>query len=305
MTATNKEQADIRAALEKNKNALQDIELMINSLHDVRSSIHHIFHILQGRNEPESGNSFREHARFTYTALECLAKLAASTDGILNETQALELPKLQGPSPVSIESKQLEARSEELEGKVTKIDSGTQSSSKSTRQKTQNYTDLSIDETLRVFCRAMKAEGRHIRATRVQGQASLPSTVIKVKIAAVFSAYLVVERDEQGRCISISRIVVFGAGEEMSVWEDSHHLVFKRISQIAVGAIDYYMTKDRRSMLGATLEWLANYTTLFTSPCSKCGKHLYFDSQQFKHLPPTFYSYTTPTVQPYHPQCLS
>ncbi|KAF8939355.1 hypothetical protein BGZ58_009971 [Dissophora ornata] len=140
---------DIHATIEKNKNALQDIDHMINSLNDVRSSVHHIFHILQGRTEPQAGAAFREHARFTYTALECLAKMAVSSEGItvgseaptlcqirvaphdlevlkkpliylmriflgmLNDAQSLELPKLQGPSPVSLEAKQKEAQEEE------------------------------------------------------------------------------------------------------------------------------------------------------------------------------------------------
>ncbi|KAF9285744.1 Mediator of RNA polymerase II transcription subunit 27 [Mortierella antarctica] len=277
--------AEIRAAIEKNKNVLQDIELMINSLHDVRSSIHHVFHILQSRAEPESGASFREHAKFTYTALECLAKLALSSDAVLNETQALELPKLQGPSPVSIEAKQLEARMEDQDNGKSK--------------------DIVGDATLRKFYKSMKSAGRQVRASRVEGQSSLPTAVIKVTISAVMNAYLVLERNDQSRCMSVSRIVVFGAGEETSIWEDSHHLVFKKISQIATGAVDHFVSKDPRSLLGATLEWLAHYTTLFSSPCAKCEKHLCFDSQQFKLLPPTFYTYSTPTVQPYHPQCLS
>ncbi|KAG0364777.1 hypothetical protein BGZ54_007176 [Gamsiella multidivaricata] len=93
---------DLQAALEKNQNALQDIEHMITSLNDVRSSVHHVFHILQGRTELESGAAFREHARFTYSALECLAKLAIGSDGVLNDIQAVELPKLQGPSPMYV-----------------------------------------------------------------------------------------------------------------------------------------------------------------------------------------------------------
>ncbi|KAF9324535.1 Mediator of RNA polymerase II transcription subunit 27 [Podila minutissima] len=297
--------AEIRAAIEKNKNVLQDIELMINSLHDVRSSIHHVFHILQSRAEPESGASFREHAKFTYTALECLAKLALSSDAVLNETQALELPKLQGPSPVSIEAKQLEARMEDQDNGKSKDIAGSQPKGKTAEQISLEYTDLSIDATLRKFYKSMKSAGRLVRASRVEGQSSLPTAVIKVTISAVMNAYLVLERDDQSRCMSVSRIVVFGAGEETSIWEDSHHLVFKKISQIATGAVDHFVSKDPQSLLGATLEWLAHYTTLFSSPCVKCAKHLCFDSQQFKLLPPTFYTYNTPTVQPYHPQCLS
>ncbi|KAF9416523.1 hypothetical protein BGZ76_004657 [Entomortierella beljakovae] len=104
---------ELQAALDKNEASLQDIEHMINSLNDVRSSVHHVFHILQGRTEPESGAAFREHARFTYTALDCLSKMASKSDSILNDAQSLELPQLQGPSPVSLVAKQKEARMED------------------------------------------------------------------------------------------------------------------------------------------------------------------------------------------------
>ncbi|KAF9902800.1 hypothetical protein EC991_004535 [Linnemannia zychae] len=89
-----------------------------------------------------------------------------------------------------------------------------------------------------------------------------------------------------------------------SVWEDSSHLVFKKISQIAVGAVDYFMDKTPRSLLGLVLEWISTYTTLFTAPCRGCGKHLYFDSQQFKHLPPTLYTFDDEGMAlPFHPAC--
>ncbi|KAF9365541.1 hypothetical protein BGX34_009579 [Mortierella sp. NVP85] len=67
-----------------------------------------------------SGPAFRNHAKFTYTALECLAKLALTSDGILRETQAVELPPLQGPSPVSLEAKMKQAQEEEKMNTISK-----------------------------------------------------------------------------------------------------------------------------------------------------------------------------------------
>ncbi|KAG9062916.1 hypothetical protein KI688_004513 [Linnemannia hyalina] len=238
------EQEDIAAALEKTQNALHDVELMINSLNDVRLSVHHVFHILQGRSlAPLSGAAFRENAKFTYTALESLAKLAVNSEGLLNDTQSMELPKLQGPSPMYVVS---------------------------------------------------------LLSLKKSPAKSLPG----VNVSGVMNAFIVLEANRKGRCLSISRLVVFGAGEENSVWEDSSHLVFKKISQIAVGAVDYFMDRAPRSLLGLVLEWISMYSTLFTAPCSGCGKHLYFDSQQFKHLPPTLYTYDEQGMAlPFHPAC--
>ncbi|KAF8922841.1 hypothetical protein BGZ52_010873, partial [Haplosporangium bisporale] len=169
----------------------------------------------------------------------------------------------------SIETKQLEARMEDQDSGKSKDAVGGQPIGKTADQISQEYKDLSIDATLRKFYKSMKSAGRTVRASRVEGQSSLPTAVIKVTISSVLHAYLVLERDDQSRCVSVSRIVAFGAGEETSIWEDSHHLVFKKISQIATGAVDHFVSKDPRSLLGATLEWLANYTTLFSSPCVK------------------------------------
>ncbi|KAF9915908.1 hypothetical protein BX616_005084 [Lobosporangium transversale] len=295
---------DIEAAIEKNKNSLQDIEHMINSLNDVRSSVHHIFHILQGRTEPESGNAFREHARFTYTALECLAKLALSSDAVLNDAQALELPVLQGPSPISIEVKRKEASEEEKNNAIPIRKTSGEAGGSIIELKNKEYQNLSVDDTLRWFSRTMRKSSQKVRATRLDTQDSMPFTTVKVSVSGVMNAFIVMETNKKGRCTSISRLVVFGAGEENPIWEDSNHLVFRKITQIAIGAVDCFMTKEPRSLLGIVLEWLATYSTLFTAPCSGCGKHLFFDSQQFKHLPPTLYTYNQPT-QPYHPQCLA
>ncbi|KAI7820858.1 mediator complex subunit 27-domain-containing protein [Gamsiella multidivaricata] len=295
---------DLQAALEKNQNALQDIEHMITSLNDVRSSVHHVFHILQGRTELESGAAFREHARFTYSALECLAKLAIGSDGVLNDIQAVELPKLQGPSPISLETKQKEAQQGEktITG-LRRVLPG-ETGGTIVEQKSQEYHNLSIDDTLRWFSRATKKSGRKVHASRQDSQPSMPFSTVKISVSGVMHAYIVMETNGKGRCTSVSRLIVFGTGEENSIWEDSSHLVFKKITQIAVGAVDYFTAKEPRSLLGLTLEWLSAYSTLFTAPCSGCGKHLFFDSQQFKHLPPTLYTYDQPT-KPFHPQCLA
>ncbi|KAF9926778.1 hypothetical protein FBU30_003689 [Linnemannia zychae] len=298
------EQDDITAAMEKTQNALHDVELMINSLNDVRLSVHHVFHMLQGRSPPVSGSVFRENAKFTYTALESLAKLAMSSEGLLNEAQSTELPKLQGPSPISLEAKQKEAQIEDKKNAIpAKPVSGITTATFETN-KGPEYANLSVDDTLRWFERKSRKAGIKVRATRLETQQSFPFSTLKVHVAGVMNVFIVMETNKKGYCISISRLVVFGAGEESCLWEDSNHLVFKKISQIAVGAVDYFMEKAHRSLLGLILEWISMYSTLFIAPCSGCGKHLYFDSQQFKHLPPTLYTYDEQGMGiPFHPAC--
>lgn len=38
-------------------------------------------------------------------------------------------------------------------------------------------------------------------------------------------------------------------------------------------------------------DWLASHRNLFIATCRGCAKHLYFDSPQFKYLPPTVRSW--------------
>ncbi|KAG9322082.1 hypothetical protein KVV02_005010 [Mortierella alpina] len=300
MTATE----EILAAIEKNKSSLQDIELMINSLNDVRASAHFTYLLVQGRTDPVPGAAFREHAKFTYTALESLSKQAISSEALLNELQALELSKLQGPSPLSIKSKQDEAEEGQQAAKINPQSSvGAESTLESTKRR--EYLNLSIDDTLRWFKRSARQSGLRVFAVRLGDQPSLPFSIVKVCIAGVLNAFIVMETSKKGRCLAISRLVVFGAGEENSIWEDSNHLVFRKITQTAVGAVDYYKAKEPRSLLGLVLEWIATYRTLFTAPCAGCHKHLLFDSQHFKHLPPTLYTYDKPKHAPFHPQCLA
>ncbi|KAF9200213.1 hypothetical protein BGZ49_009584 [Haplosporangium sp. Z 27] len=204
--------------------------------------------------DPESGAAFREHARYTYTALECLARLALSSDAILNDAQALELPALQGPSPISLEAKQKDAQQEEnilnSSGKTASGDS-----KKSIVEiKSQEYQNLSIDDTIRWFTKTTKNSDRKVRVKRLDTQQSMPFSTVKVSVSGVMNAYIVMEINKKGRCISISRLVVFGTGETSSIWEDSNHLVFKKITQIAVGAVDYFTTKEPRSLFGLVLQ---------------------------------------------------
>ncbi|KAG0267259.1 hypothetical protein BG011_007670 [Mortierella polycephala] len=255
------ETGDIHTAMERNQAALQDIDHMIDSLNDVRSSVHHVFHLLQGRTEPETGATFREHARFTYSALECLAKLALSSEALLNDTQTLELPKLQGPSPISLEAKQKNALQEEkaVEGSMRTKFGATETSIDN--QASQDYLNLSIDDTLRFFSRSMRKSGRKVRASRMENQPPGPFTILKVNVAGVMNAMIVMETNKRDRCLSISRLVVFGAGEENSIWEDSNHLVFRKITQIAVGAVDFFMSKEPRSILGLVLRNIEEVAT--------------------------------------------
>ncbi|KAG0335057.1 hypothetical protein BG004_000161 [Podila humilis] len=116
---------------------------------------------------------------------------------------------------LSIEAKQLEARIEDQENGKSRDKSGIQHAGKTAEQLRQEYSHLSIDGTLKKYYKSMRSSARPVRASIVEGQSSLPAVVVKVSISGVFNAYLILEQDVRGRCLSISRIAVFGAGEEV------------------------------------------------------------------------------------------
>ncbi|KAF9583762.1 hypothetical protein BGW38_008608 [Lunasporangiospora selenospora] len=221
---------DIQQSIDKIHIDIQDVELMINSLNDVRSSVHHIFHLLQGRTEPQSRSGFREHAKYTYEALESLSKLAASSDVLLSDTQALELPKLVGPSPISLESKRKEAAQEE-----------------------NAAASLSIDDTLLRFTIAMRRSKQKVHVTRLGNQPHQPTSAIKISVEGVLNAIIMVETNKREKCTAVARVVVFGSGEENFAWEESNHLVFRKITQIAIGSVDFFTSKAPNALLGLVL----------------------------------------------------
>ncbi|KAG0266414.1 hypothetical protein DFQ27_009790 [Actinomortierella ambigua] len=256
----------ILEALERNKKGLQEIEHMQNALNDVRSSVHHTFHVLQGRSQLETASDFWAGAKFTYSSLECLAKLALNSDALLNETQTLQLPKLDDQQRLELANNRKQSRITE-DRIVAKEAEGEKD--KGWKTVAGLYAGLNIDATLRKFNKRMKKSGKQVRVSKLEAeQALLPVVTLKI-----------------------------------DGWEESSHFVFKKITQIAVGAVDHFSEEAPQALLGCILEWLAGYDKLFSTPCVGCGKHLYFDSQQFKHLPATLYTYTSLPSSAFHPQC--
>ncbi|KAF9166019.1 hypothetical protein DFQ26_008865 [Actinomortierella ambigua] len=291
----------ILEALERNKKGLQEIEHMQNALNDVRSSVHHTFHVLQGRSQLETASDFWAGAKFTYSSLECLAKLALNSDALLNETQTLQLPKLDDQQRLELANNRKQSRITE-DRIVAKEAEGEKD--KGWKTVAGLYAGLNIDATLRKFNKRMKKSGKQVRVSKLEAeQALLPVVTLKMALAGVFRVQIVTETNSALQSMSITRLVVHGLEEMIDSWEESSHFVFKKITQIAVGAVDHFSEEAPQALLGCILEWLAGYDKLFSTPCVGCGKHLYFDSQQFKHLPATLYTYTSLPSSAFHPQC--
>ncbi|KAG0237873.1 hypothetical protein BGW41_008299 [Actinomortierella wolfii] len=297
-----KDRQAILEALEQNKKSLQEIEHMQNALNDVRSSVHHTFHVLQGRAPLETASDFWAGAKFTYSSLECLAKLALNSDALLNETQALKLPVLD-------DRQRLELANNRKQSWIAEEDRATVTETKTEEESNLKdiiglYAGLNIDATLRLFNKRMKKRNKQVRVSKLNAeQTLLPVVTLKMTVAGVFKVQIVTETSSTLRSTSITRLVVHGLEETIDSWEESNHFVFKKITQMAIGAVDHFSAEAPEAVLGCTLEWLAGHDKLFSTPCHGCGKYLFFDSQQYKHLPATLYTYTSLPSTAFHPQC--
>ncbi|XP_010543829.1 PREDICTED: mediator of RNA polymerase II transcription subunit 27 isoform X2 [Tarenaya hassleriana] len=77
----------------------------------------------------------------------------------------------------------------------------------------------------------------------------------------------------------------------------SVHHVFRRITEHASTALQYFLGLDNETALYSLLQWICSYETLFSKPCSKCGKLLAMDKKSALVLPPVHRVYRElPTV---------
>eukprot|EP01134_Creolimax_fragrantissima_P007249 CFRG7249T1 len=105
--------------------------------------------------------------------------------------------------------------------------------------------------------------------------------------------------------VKAGRVCVTGVDENISVWGNSNYLVFRKMTDQANAAILYFTSHKPQAVLSSFLVWLHSYHNLFTEKCSQCDRHLCYDSEEFKYLPPVVRSFTTEQAKhvAYHKQC--
>ncbi|XP_059428438.1 mediator of RNA polymerase II transcription subunit 27 [Corylus avellana] len=67
--------------------------------------------------------------------------------------------------------------------------------------------------------------------------------------------------------------------------------VFRRITEHAAMALQYFLGSRAETALHSLLHWICSYQTLFTKVCSKCGRLLLMDRKSALLLPPVYRPY--------------
>lgn len=123
------------------------------------------------------------------------------------------------------------------------------------------------------------------------------STVLQITLAKTLKAVIVL------RGLLIEYVSIKAFSEDFltddgrpDIWSKSKYQVFNKVTDlVTAGTIHFYHPQLPDASLKSFLIWLNNYKTLFSAPCSKCGKYL----QGF--LPPIWRD--TRSSQPLHDGC--
>ncbi|XP_061172341.1 mediator of RNA polymerase II transcription subunit 27-like [Saccostrea echinata] len=123
------------------------------------------------------------------------------------------------------------------------------------------------------------------------------STVLQITLAKTLKAVIVL------RGLLIEYVSIKAYNEDFltddgrpDIWSKSRYQVFNRVTDLVTAATIHFCHPQLPDVsLRSFLIWLNNYKTLFSAPCSKCGKYL----QGF--LPPIWRD--TRSSQPLHDGC--
>eukprot|EP00123_Amoebidium_parasiticum_P001752 comp12928_c0_seq1/m.8137 comp12928_c0_seq1/g.8137 ORF comp12928_c0_seq1/g.8137 comp12928_c0_seq1/m.8137 type:complete len:343 (-) comp12928_c0_seq1:29-1057(-) len=148
---------------------------------------------------------------------------------------------------------------------------------------------------------AQSYEPRMETVEEVMGRALVGLTI---KIDGVLQAHLAFRAVDGGglTLLVAERVVVCAPDEQMNVWSEPTHIVFQRVTHLANAALLHFRVRQPNSVTAVFLSWLHSYHNLFTAKCTACGRHLSFDSEESKMLPPTYRDFTSSHL-PYHPRC--
>ncbi|CAG5120846.1 unnamed protein product [Candidula unifasciata] len=150
-----------------------------------------------------------------------------------------------------------------------------------------------VDQLIASLVLTYKDMGMDISISRPLGN----STILQVELCRVLRAVVVL------RGLMIEWVKVKGLDEtfesddrQMDIWSSSRYQVFQKITDHAVAAsLHYYAPAKPDLAIKSYLLWLQGYSTLFSSPCHKCGRYLQ------NNLPPTWRDYRS--REPFHDVC--
>eukprot|EP01112_Ceratiomyxa_fruticulosa_P013685 TRINITY_DN3864_c0_g2_i3.p1 TRINITY_DN3864_c0_g2~~TRINITY_DN3864_c0_g2_i3.p1 ORF type:complete len:292 (+),score=37.11 TRINITY_DN3864_c0_g2_i3:341-1216(+) len=135
---------------------------------------------------------------------------------------------------------------------------------------------------------------------------------IRFTLNEIFTGVITFRKSLENESYVVDRIGIWGLEEKeavvstqstgCSIWNQSEHMVFRRISLYAKNAVKYYFENDKDQHLKRLLNWLASYKGLFSEECKECKTLLLHESSDDLFMPCVLRHFET--LQPYHSTCL-
>ncbi|XP_050402448.1 mediator of RNA polymerase II transcription subunit 27 [Patella vulgata] len=176
--------------------------------------------------------------------------------------------------------------------KRTPIQSGTFAKRLRRSQPACCYPQSNVDILLNSLIHQYR-DTMHISVVRPLGS----SAVVLVVLGKTLKALLVL----RGMVIEWVKVKGYtedfhGEDGKVDIWSSSRYQVFQKITQhVTAATLHYYAPEMPEIAIKSLIIWLQSYSTLFSTPCQKCGQFLQ------NGLPPTWRDLRTKKA--YHERC--
>ncbi|CAH0390601.1 unnamed protein product [Bemisia tabaci] len=96
--------------------------------------------------------------------------------------------------------------------------------------------------------------------------------------------------------LMIEWVMIKGFGEQLDLWTESRHKVFRKVTENAHAAMLHFYSPTLPDLaVRSFMTWFHSYITLFSDPCRRCSNHLH------NSLPPTWRDFRS--LDPFHEEC--
>ncbi|KAK9768282.1 Mediator of RNA polymerase II transcription subunit 27, variant 3 [Basidiobolus ranarum] len=247
---------------EKNPSSrLELLEEMTETLLELRATVSHVFTNLTTLNVDDKADNvienFKQNAQHSFHLIEKLSTMQPGVEEMYNHFETIGISRLlQQRSQKVIEEAEVNGELQEnlIEKYAVISTQGKRAHSTFLDELKKNFRGLDKNEDIHRLKKQKSETKRSIQSvidTWTEKAKTFPFKVLvtvleqsqsstvgfTVTVSNIMNVKLVVKPGATTN--EVQRIVMFGIDEKKNAWEDSSYLVFQRISQLAIGAVDY------------------------------------------------------------------
>ncbi|ORY01410.1 hypothetical protein K493DRAFT_389329 [Basidiobolus meristosporus CBS 931.73] len=240
---------------------LELLDEMTETLLELRATVSNVFTNLTTLNAAEKAESviadFKQNAQHSFNLIDKLSALQPGIEEIYNHFETVNITQLlQQRSQKATEDVETNGEIQEsaIEKCATLSTHAKRAHSTFLDELKKNFRGLDTSEDTYKLKKQKGATKRSIQAlvdswtekakafpfpvlVTVPEQTQNATLILTVTISNIMNVKMIVKPGETTD--EIQRIVMFGIDEDKNAWEDSSYLVFQRISQLAIGAVDF------------------------------------------------------------------